>query len=424
LTNNQITQNLFGVNLMGSNTAVEVSGNTFSSNTNLGMLLASGTGSVGFNHNIVEDHSALGVQLTTTDGAIVAEANVIRDNHGFSAASFETDTGSMTMTNNLVFGNSILGTGSVTLNTQSGLVTVTNNTVFDNFSSSTGSGVLISLNDSGSEAQVFNNIFFENSNFGTAPGDDLFVNDDTDTVVDGNAGAPVTVSHNILFDFDTTCQLDSTACTPDVTDSANNAEDPLFVDGPNGNFNLLPGSPAIGAGDPAAPALPAQDFADNPINNPPDLGALQAIAAILVDPSSINFGDVSTEVPNTETITIQNTGGLDLNVSDISLDDAANFALDFSGGGDPCGSASFTLVGGDACTLDVIFDPQGGGAFNATITIASNDSTNPAVTVTLSGTGVSTGGCAIAKQAVPNFAWLGIFLILIPWLVRFRNLKA
>jgi centrosomal CEP192-like protein/parallel beta helix pectate lyase-like protein len=419
LVKNEVTKNGIGLNVVGSNPTVDANNNTFSSNTTFGILISSGTGNVSFEQNTVEDHELFGAQISTSDGDVNVNANTLGKNHGLNALGVETGTGQIILTNNLIFGNDTPGGGAgASLTTDTGLVTVTNNTVFDNFSTSSGGGILINLNAAGSETKLFNNIFFENVNLGSAPGDDFFVNDDTDTGSTTNNGAPVTVSNNILFDFSTACLETPTDCNnaPNVTETATTMKDPLFVDGPNANFNLLPGSPAIGAGDAAAPSFPTQDFAGHPMNNPPDLGALQATAGILVDPAAINFGKVSTDVPNTQTITVQNTGGLDLDVTDVVLSNTTNFSLDFNGGSNPCGSAAFTLAAGDSCTINVIFKPQSDGTVTATMTISSNDPTNPSIAIPLNGVGVSAGGCGchIGEGSPPNLAWFLAFLALLP----------
>ncbi|MFN8240012.1 MAG: right-handed parallel beta-helix repeat-containing protein [Bacteroidales bacterium] len=49
--------------------------------------------------------------------------------------------------------------------------------------------------------------------------------------------------------------------------------DPMFIDAVNGNYALQKGSPAIGKG--VKIDLVTKDFYGNPMNNPPDLGAIQ-----------------------------------------------------------------------------------------------------------------------------------------------------
>lgn len=61
------------------------------------------------------------------------------------------------------------------------------------------------------------------------------------------------------------------------TGTGNQASNPLFVDGPGGNFHLQAGSPAIGAANALAPltGLSVRDFDDHPRTSPVNLGAYQ-----------------------------------------------------------------------------------------------------------------------------------------------------
>ena len=89
-----------------------------------------------------------------------------------------------------------------------------------------------------------------------------------------------------------------------------------------------------------------------------------------------------------ETVTITNSGGSALNVSNIYLSgsDASEFTLDVSGGSSPCGSTTPTIASGGNCTVTVAFSPTTTGTKNATLTITSSD---PTVDVALSGRGVT-----------------------------------
>jgi len=106
---------------------------------------------------------------------------------------------------------------------------------------------------------------------------------------------------------------------------------------------------------------------------------------LAVTPASVDFGEVNVgDTPAVE-VTLSNTGTDNLVVSGIALDNTAVYSLDETGGLNPCGSLTPTIVAGDNCTVDVIFAPaEDGGPFNATVTIDSN---TPSVDVPVTGTG-------------------------------------
>ncbi|MGB3097383.1 MAG: choice-of-anchor D domain-containing protein [Candidatus Deferrimicrobiaceae bacterium] len=114
-------------------------------------------------------------------------------------------------------------------------------------------------------------------------------------------------------------------------------------------------------------------------------GVLGPAPNLAVTPAIVDFGEVNVgDTPAVE-VTLSNTGTDNLVVSGIALDNAAVYSLDETGGLNPCGSLTPTIVAGDNCTVDVIFAPaEDGGPFNATVTIDSN---TPSVDVPVTGTG-------------------------------------
>ena len=76
------------------------------------------------------------------------------------------------------------------------------------------------------------------------------------------------------------------------SDLGNNIDDdPYFVDAPEGDLSLYPGSPAIDAGDNLAPNLPTTDIVGNPriANGTVDMGAYEyhGTASLLATPSPL-----------------------------------------------------------------------------------------------------------------------------------------
>ena len=105
---------------------------------------------------------------------------------------------------------------------------------------------------------------------------------------------------------------------------------------------------------------------------------------ITVAPVSLAFGnqDVDAGPTLSQTVTITNAGSADLHVTSSGLTggDAAHFQI--AGGTSPV-----TMTQDSTHTLQVAFDPLTAGSKAATLSIQSDDSDEPTVNVTLSGTG-------------------------------------
>ena len=101
---------------------------------------------------------------------------------------------------------------------------------------------------------------------------------------------------------------------------------------------------------------------------------------VTVSPTSLAFGSVVMGVTSAgKNVTLTNTGGSTLNISNIAT--SGDFALITST--KPCGS---TLAAGKNCTIKVTFTPTQLGARTGNLTITDNASNSPQ-TVPLSGTG-------------------------------------
>jgi hypothetical protein len=162
---------------------------------------------------------------------------------------------------------------------------------------------------------------------------------------------------------------------------------------------LLPGSPAIDAGNPAGctdglghllktdqRGMPRPDKEDSVGC---DMGAYESpsdgfdvVPGLNVSPSSLSFGDQPIGSTSTETLTLTNGGST--SISGISLTVSSLFNL--SDG--TCGTA---LAAGASCVIGIGFTPTGPGAAVGTLTISSSSPSNPTLTVPLSGTGIGTG---------------------------------
>ncbi|WP_026231874.1 malectin domain-containing carbohydrate-binding protein, partial [Neolewinella persica] len=105
---------------------------------------------------------------------------------------------------------------------------------------------------------------------------------------------------------------------------------------------------------------------------------------ITVDPLSVDFGVVEVNVGSAPTmITISNSGGSDLSVSEINLinNGDAEFALSNLPG------LPAAIPAGSSVDFEVDFTPVNLGAATATINIVSNDPSEGTVTISLSGEG-------------------------------------
>jgi hypothetical protein len=108
------------------------------------------------------------------------------------------------------------------------------------------------------------------------------------------------------------------------------------------------------------------------------------VAAISVNPTSINFGYVGVDPSDPETVTVTNSGSAPLDVTTLSISGAA--AGDYTISGDTCTGA--TLAPGATCTFDVTLEVTVAGTRSATITIGSSVGNR---TVSLTGVGDLTG---------------------------------
>jgi len=122
-------------------------------------------------------------------------------------------------------------------------------------------------------------------------------------------------------------------------------------------------------------------------NDPENLLTIIALAAVIttgLDPAAfdlsadaIEFGVQALYIDASETFTITNAGGDDLEVTLVLAGDDV-FTLF---------SEAETLGEGESADIEVVFTPGESIDYSATITIATNDADNPSATVALSGTG-------------------------------------
>jgi hypothetical protein len=228
--------------------------------------------------------AAPALAFATTFATVEVSNNIFHGNSSDAPMlAFAVFNSEVDVTNNIFTDNSSrMGPVFVTA-TDSGTYNITNNTMSANggepssfeWTSTTDMAVL----------NFYNNIFFGSASPLVA-GSDIYLLDNV-----GPTGPKVNIFNNNFTNFFSACEADA-GCAEAITMSDNLiGEDPLLADPLTGNVNLLPGSPVIGKGAPDAPALPPLDFAGNPLNNPPDMGAL----AFVPDAGEVDGAGAETE---------------------------------------------------------------------------------------------------------------------------------
>jgi trimeric autotransporter adhesin len=159
-------------------------------------------------------------------------------------------------------------------------------------------------------------------------------------------------------------------------------------------------------------ALNAASVADPDANDTTDKsialsGVGVALTGTVAAPASLPFGNVTVGTPSALSITVNNTGAGSINFSSFAL--GGTHPADFQVTGGTCSTVT-PLVGPGSCTLGITFTPGAATARAATLTINSNAS-NPAVNVSLTGTGVaaalpvfSIGSSSLSFSTAPNAA--------------------
>ena len=118
-------------------------------------------------------------------------------------------------------------------------------------------------------------------------------------------------------------------------------------------------------------------------------------ATVGVAPSSLTFtGQLVGTTSAAQTVTLSNTGTAPLTINSIGITGAnsGDFARTTT-----CGTS---LAAGANCSISVTFRPTAVGARSAGLTISSNDSLNPTLTVTLTGTGLATPVVAVSPASL------------------------
>ena len=121
--------------------------------------------------------------------------------------------------------------------------------------------------------------------------------------------------------------------------------------------------------------------------NAPGLVAELAAPKIVVTPVTHDFGPLLNGLHRSHEFTVSNEGTADLEVWNMAFSEAENYAIDVTGGINPCGTVTPVIIPGENCTVIVALNPIAEGNLSTVLTVSSNDPKNPATEVQISGVG-------------------------------------
>jgi hypothetical protein len=209
-----------------------------------------------------------------------------------------------------------------------------------------------------------------------------------------------------------------------VDKGGNIAQDPLFLnesshasrDGAifthDDGLRLRGGSPCADMGrtnaaSGSSPHAPGRDILGiaRPVGAAVDMGAYEGEVFLQANPPSLDFGKVEVGDSSSLLVSLSNTSTSDLIIRGMTLSGAAPsgvFALDPRLGPVPCGSSTPTIPAGGSCTAAVTFSPPVNGAFNALLSIDSEDFLIPFASIDMAGRGALRMGSMTVTIAPPD----------------------
>ena len=118
---------------------------------------------------------------------------------------------------------------------------------------------------------------------------------------------------------------------------------------------------------------------------------------IEITPTSYAFGDLFLGATATAGIVVRNAGTDDLTITGITIDEPA-FTAD---------ADAFVLTAGESRVVNVTFAPTAAQSYAGTMTVASDDPSDPALTVALSGAGLVPPDFSVTPSSLAAALWTG-----------------
>jgi hypothetical protein len=357
----------------------------FGSPAILGNTITGNTKAAGWTGQAGGGIALLGADSTNTQ--IIG--NAITNNHSYWGGAMELDaSGSPTISNNRMSGNSAESDGGAIWSINASSPLMVQNLIVGNQSPTLGGGVFFGT------GTLVNNTIADNTAqegaalYGVASAqlfDNILESRGATAVECATGSSPLPVlDHNDAFGSGSAA-FDG-GCVGAVGTNGNISADPLFVG--SGSYRLQAGSPAIDAGNNAAPSLPATDLDGLPriSGGVVDLGVYEFVQSgtppsITVSPASVSFGSQPGGSTTSASVTLTNSGTVAVHIDSTTIGSGSAY---FSVGSDTCTGS--TLAAGATCAVGLQFFAGASGALTGRLDIAGSAGT---ISVQLNGTGVA-----------------------------------
>ncbi len=120
---------------------------------------------------------------------------------------------------------------------------------------------------------------------------------------------------------------------------------------------------------------------------------VKAAGQLTANPASLSYGDITVGSNTMLPVTLTNTGGTSVSISNVTLSGAGVSVAGISSG--------LIIAAGNSTVLNVTYTPSASGTLNGSVTIASN-ATNPTATISLAGAAVQPVSHSVTLGLAPN----------------------